>query len=98
MPQFSQPLLDASLAMAIIRKNAEEWNIDPEKIACIGFSAGGHVVTSTAIYGENKPNEIGVPYSFELSKADKKELENLSNNFVGFINEKFKIKETQKER
>lgn len=49
-------------------------------------------------HGENKPNEIGVPYSFELSKADKKELENLSNNFVGFINEKFKIKENQKER
>ena len=51
-----------SWAIGYLREHAEEWNIDPEKIACIGFSAGGHVVTSTAIYGENKPNALILGY------------------------------------
>ncbi len=76
MPQFSQPLLDASLAMSIIRKNAEDWNVDSEKIAIIGFSAGGHLAGSLATmwndesicdelqipFGSNKPNAAILAY------------------------------------
>ena len=65
-----KPLLELSKTIAHIRKNAEKYNIDPEKIAVIGFSAGGHLVASAATlwhrefvyksagleYGENKPN------------------------------------------
>lgn len=58
----------------------------------ITFTAGSDC------HGENKPNEIGIPYNFELSKNDKKELDKLSDNFVKFIEERFKIKEKQKER
>lgn len=36
-----QPLLDVSNAMCIIRENAELWNIESDKIAVCGFSAGG---------------------------------------------------------
>ncbi|MDL2287315.1 alpha/beta hydrolase [Eubacteriales bacterium OttesenSCG-928-G02] len=39
----SQPLLDAALAIATIRSNAEKYHIDPDKIAVCGFSAGGHL-------------------------------------------------------
>lgn len=38
-----QPLVDASLAMAHIKAHAEEYNIDPKRIATVGFSAGGHL-------------------------------------------------------
>jgi acetyl esterase/lipase len=40
------PLQDAQRAMRIIRKNAAIWNINPEKIGIMGFSAGGHVASS----------------------------------------------------
>ncbi|MCL2512803.1 MAG: alpha/beta hydrolase [Oscillospiraceae bacterium] len=39
-------LLDACLAMKIIRDNADEWNIDKDKITVCGFSAGGHLAAS----------------------------------------------------
>lgn len=34
---------DVQRAMSLIRSNAKEWNIDPNKIGIIGFSAGGHL-------------------------------------------------------
>jgi acetyl esterase/lipase len=34
-------LQDAQRALRIVRKNAARWNIDPEKIGIMGFSAGG---------------------------------------------------------
>lgn len=36
---------DFQRAMQILRENAAQYKIDPEKIGCIGFSAGGHLVT-----------------------------------------------------
>lgn len=70
MPEASRPLLEASEAMSLIRKNAEEWCIDENKIAVLGFSAGGHLAGSLATLwndeqitkfldiepGSNKPN------------------------------------------
>ncbi len=63
MPSFSQPLLEASLTMSIIRKNAEEWNVDLEKIAVIGFSAGGHLAGSLATMWNDKAifDELKIP-------------------------------------
>ena len=43
-----RPLIDASLAMQYIRENAEELNINPERVFCVGFSAGGHLAASLA--------------------------------------------------
>ena len=37
------PLLDASIAMAYIKNHSEEFCIDPERVSCVGFSAGGHL-------------------------------------------------------
>ncbi len=34
-------LQDAQKAIRIIRKNAEQWNINPDKVGIMGFSAGG---------------------------------------------------------
>jgi acetyl esterase len=39
---------DAKAAMRYVRKNAEKFNIDPEKIIASGGSAGGHLATSMA--------------------------------------------------
>lgn len=37
------PLLDAAQAVATVRTHAEEFHVDPDKIAVCGFSAGGHL-------------------------------------------------------
>jgi acetyl esterase/lipase len=44
------PLLDASRAMCIIRENADEWQINKDKIAVCGFSAGGHLAASLGVH------------------------------------------------
>ena len=36
-------LQDAQRAMGIIRQRAGEWGIDPARVGCLGFSAGGHL-------------------------------------------------------
>ncbi len=45
-----EPLKDAAAAITIIREHAEEWCIDPEKIAVFGVSAGGHLAASLAVF------------------------------------------------
>jgi len=40
---FPKPLQDAEEALALIKKNAEIWHTIKNKVACIGFSAGGHL-------------------------------------------------------
>lgn len=37
-------LEDAQRTLGLIRFHAKDWNIDPNKIGVIGFSAGGHLV------------------------------------------------------
>jgi acetyl esterase/lipase len=41
-------LQDAQRAMAYVRLNAKEWNINPDKIGVMGFSAGGHLVADVS--------------------------------------------------
>lgn len=41
-------LQDAQRAMSLVRFRAKEWNINPDKIGVMGFSAGGHLVTDVS--------------------------------------------------
>ncbi len=40
------PLSDAQRAIRIVRSRAAEWNIKPDRIGIIGFSAGGHLAST----------------------------------------------------
>lgn len=40
---FPVQLREAAMAMRYIRENAEKWEIDPNMVAAVGFSAGGHL-------------------------------------------------------
>ncbi len=42
----SIPLADACRAMEMLRDSAEAWNLNPQQIGVIGFSAGGHLAAS----------------------------------------------------
>jgi len=42
-PRFEAPLQDAQRAIVLVRQRAAEWNIDPQRVGILGFSAGGHL-------------------------------------------------------
>ncbi len=42
LPPFSErPLQDGQRALSLVRKRAAEWDVNPDRIGVIGFSAGG---------------------------------------------------------
>lgn len=82
---FPAPLEDVSKAVWFVRSHAEEWNIDPDKIAIGGFSAGGHISALLGTQwntsglcerlnipeGGNKPNAMFMSYApTEIFEAD----------------------------
>lgn len=44
------PLMDAQQAIRMVRENAAKWNIDPQKIGIMGFSAGGHLAATASTH------------------------------------------------
>ena len=49
------PLNDYDEAMEFIQSRADEWHILKDKIAVIGFSAGGHLAASAATMAKHRP-------------------------------------------
>jgi acetyl esterase/lipase len=57
------PLEDATAAFKLVRARAKEWNIDPNRIGMMGFSAGaGTTMAATLESKENKPAFIAPIY------------------------------------
>jgi acetyl esterase/lipase len=46
--RFPGPYSDACRAMRYLRKNSDLYNIDPNRIGIMGFSAGGHLASTVA--------------------------------------------------
>ncbi len=44
------PLQDAQEAIRYVRHNAAKWNIDPNKVGILGFSAGGHLASTASTH------------------------------------------------
>lgn len=51
------PLQDAQEAIRYVRQNAAKWNIDPNKIGILGFSAGGHLAATLSTHYDDKVYE-----------------------------------------
>ena len=60
---WPNPLNDYEEAMTMIRGKAEEWHIIPDRIAVIGFSAGGHLAAAAATSAINRPNAAILGYA-----------------------------------
>ncbi len=57
------PLEDATAAFKLVRSRAKEWNIDPNRVGMMGFSAGaGTTMMATLQSTENKPAFIAPIY------------------------------------
>jgi acetyl esterase/lipase len=48
------PLADAQQAMRLVRNKAKDWNLNPDQIGVLGFSAGGHLAASLSTRFEEK--------------------------------------------
>ena len=46
-------LSDAQRAMRIIRSNSKKWDVNPNKIGVLGFSAGGHLASTLSTHHDN---------------------------------------------
>lgn len=65
--KFPYPIQDAQRAIQLLRENAREYGIDPDKLGIMGFSAGGHL----SMYAAEKGNcdylkDLGIKTSVSL--------------------------------
>jgi len=67
---YNEPamLQDIQRAIQLLRENAEEYEINPDKIGVIGFSAGGHLVTMAGEFAEthNELKKLGIETNVSL--------------------------------
>jgi acetyl esterase/lipase len=48
------PLQDAQESIRIVRRKAKDWNINPDKIGIMGYSAGGHLASTASTHYNEK--------------------------------------------
>ena len=67
---FPRPLIDASLAICYIRKNAEKYGIDKNRVFMCGFSAGGHLAGCLGTLWDKKELFNGTNVCIENNKPN----------------------------
>ena len=63
------PLKQMDWVVGLLRENADQWHIAPNKIIVCGFSAGGHLALASGVKGENKPNAMILGYPVASAPA-----------------------------
>ena len=64
------PLEDAARAIRTVRARAREWNIDPERIGILGFSAGGHLASSIGTHFDSGKLDASDPIERVSSRPE----------------------------
>jgi len=64
------PLMDAQRAIRTVRARAEEWNVDPDRLGILGFSAGGHLASSAGTHFDGGVAESSDPVERMSSRPD----------------------------
>jgi len=52
------PLIDAQQAIHFVRSHAQQYHVDPNKIGIMGFSAGGHLASTTGTHFDPVRKEL----------------------------------------
>ena len=55
-PKVPRALQDAQRTIRLVRSKARDWNIDPNKIGAMGFSAGGSTPSTRSAAGPTSPS------------------------------------------
>lgn len=64
------PLDDAQRAIRTVRARAEEWGVDPKRVAILGFSAGGHLASTAATHFDAGKPDAADPIDRQSSRPD----------------------------
>jgi acetyl esterase/lipase len=64
------PLLDAARAIRLVRSRAAEWRLDPKRIGVLGFSAGGHLVSTAGTHFDGGNSSAADPIERASSRPD----------------------------
>ncbi|HMC90818.1 MAG TPA: alpha/beta hydrolase [Allosphingosinicella sp.] len=63
MADLAPQIADARAAFALVRRRAGEWQVDPNRIGMVGFSAGAMLTMATTLAGQDaRPAFIGIIY------------------------------------
>jgi len=68
--RHKSPLLDAKRALRLTRYHAEDWNIDPNRIGVMGFSAGGHLASTLGTHFDGGDPDANDPVERFSSRPD----------------------------
>ena len=68
---FPAQLIEAATAIKYIKDHAEEYNIDPEELFTVGFSAGGHLSASAGVLwkSDEVQKALEIPYGYNKPKG-----------------------------
>ena len=72
-PRYRHPAMinDANRAIRTVRHNAKEWGIEPNKIAILGFSAGGHLASTAGTHFDAGKPDAKDPIERLSSRPDR---------------------------
>lgn len=70
LKQYPAPLDDTQMALRVLRRNAGLYNLDPERLGVMGFSAGGHLAAlASTLYDEGDATSLD-PLRQQSSRPD----------------------------
>jgi acetyl esterase/lipase len=72
-PKYHHPVMlnDAQRAIRTLRARACEWNLDPKRVAILGFSAGGHLASTAATHFDAGKADAPDPIDRQSSRPDR---------------------------
>jgi acetyl esterase/lipase len=72
-PRYHHPAMlnDAGRAIRTVRAGAKRWGLDPQKVAIIGFSAGGHLASTAGTHFDAGKPDAEDPIERVSSRPDR---------------------------
>jgi acetyl esterase/lipase len=72
-PRYQHPAMldDAGRAIRTVRASASKWNIDPGRVAIMGFSAGGHLASTAGTHYSAGKDDADDPVERFSSRPDR---------------------------
>ncbi|HWE36795.1 MAG TPA: alpha/beta hydrolase [Isosphaeraceae bacterium] len=72
-PRYHHPamLQDAQRAIRTVRARARDWDLDPKRVAILGFSAGGHLASTAATHFDDGKPDAPDPIDRQSSRPDR---------------------------
>ena len=64
------PLLDVQRAIRLVRHRHKEWRVDPKLVGVIGFSAGGHLVSTVSTHFDSGDPNASDPVDRQSCRPD----------------------------